>query len=309
MFRDPFHEEAHELRLRFTIFCIISTVHPCASTNKWFLVWLSLNLCVHFSRIARHVEPLFDVLHGFCPPPSRSCSTPRGSVHHATWKTSTTRETKCFPAQWVPILYLCERASRDSHSSFLRQLPSFLLFSSWKKLHPTSAATPSSCQFWVSSNMATSTWHWPTSRRKSYRANDMLTFHELTQIKCEIRCAMSFSAYPLSLSESQLCFSHRRASLIVVLLVLPPLFRLSSSSSSSTVSVFFFFFLTTCHETSLLSDSSEDDLASSQPLRIFSSEAFLLSAIFSFLQFYNGWRWETPIVGRWKNSFVRFFEL
>ena len=38
-------------------------MHPCASTNKRFLVWLYLNLCIHSSNNAIFLELLLDVLH------------------------------------------------------------------------------------------------------------------------------------------------------------------------------------------------------------------------------------------------------
>ena len=80
------------------------------------------------------------------------------------------------------------------------------------------------------------------------RTDDLLMFHELTQISCSL--SLSLSVFVVLLSSS--CFF---------------------CSSTSLPSVFFIvflscfpcllLFLTTCHETSLLSDSSEDDLASS----------------------------------------------
>ena len=77
-------------------------------------------------------------------------------------------------------------------------------------------------------------------------------------------------------------------SVMIVFLPSSCFFGSSTSLPSVFFIVFFSFFpcrflsLTTCHETSLQSDSSEDDLASSLPLPIFSSETFLSSTVFNF---------------------------
>ena len=115
LLRNPFREETLELSLHFTIFCFVCTMHPCASTNKRFLVWLYLNLCIHSSNNAIFFGTFAWCPACFCPPPSRSCSTPRGSPRHPTCEASTTRETRCFPIQWVPILCFCVSVSRGSY--------------------------------------------------------------------------------------------------------------------------------------------------------------------------------------------------
>ena len=103
---------------------------------------------------------------------------------------------------------------------FLKEIAAFPSFSTWETLHPTSAAAPSQCQFWVSWNMVTSTWHWATSRTRSYRAEDLLMFHELTQISCSLSWSACYSSLSdLSVLLTSSCFICSSTSLRFVFLI------------------------------------------------------------------------------------------
>ena len=110
--RDPCHEVSlkicsplHNISLRShgAASCLLQRKAPGASSPR----------LVHpFQQICQICTTSAWCPACFCTPPSRSCSTPRGSHHHAKCEANTTTETRWFPIQWVPILCLCGSLKR-----------------------------------------------------------------------------------------------------------------------------------------------------------------------------------------------------